>query len=130
MARSKLGRNDPCTCGSGRKVKRCCGGQRRSTLDHPPALGDHEPDSKVELRAFEVIEVQEGLGYRVMELGDEPSRPQWVADAEGSWSAAPGTLFAGRFADDAAIRLPGHPDCPLCQAERARRMSETMGVHH
>ena len=23
---SKVGRNDPCTCGSGKKFKRCCGG--------------------------------------------------------------------------------------------------------
>jgi hypothetical protein len=25
---AKAGRNDPCPCGSGRKLKRCCGGRR------------------------------------------------------------------------------------------------------
>jgi uncharacterized protein len=25
--KSKIGRNDPCPCGSGKKYKRCCGGQ-------------------------------------------------------------------------------------------------------
>ncbi|HEX9194067.1 MAG TPA: SEC-C metal-binding domain-containing protein [Burkholderiales bacterium] len=24
MARPKIGRNDPCPCGSGRKFKKCC----------------------------------------------------------------------------------------------------------
>ncbi|MGD0470183.1 MAG: SEC-C metal-binding domain-containing protein [Terriglobales bacterium] len=24
---SKLGRNDPCPCGSGKKYKKCCGGR-------------------------------------------------------------------------------------------------------
>ena len=28
-AEKKLGRNDPCHCGSGRKFKHCCGGSRR-----------------------------------------------------------------------------------------------------
>ena len=30
-AASKIGRNDPCPCGSGKKFKRCC-------VDQPPAL--------------------------------------------------------------------------------------------
>lgn len=25
---AKIGRNDPCPCGSGKKFKRCCGGAR------------------------------------------------------------------------------------------------------
>jgi SEC-C motif len=29
----RLGRNDPCPCGSGRKVKRCCGQQRGPAQD-------------------------------------------------------------------------------------------------
>ena len=26
VARAKVGRNDPCPCGSGKKYKKCCGG--------------------------------------------------------------------------------------------------------
>ncbi len=29
MARTKVGRNDPCPCGSGKKYKRCCEGKSR-----------------------------------------------------------------------------------------------------
>ena len=28
IARSAIGRNDPCTCGSGKKFKRCCGARK------------------------------------------------------------------------------------------------------
>jgi uncharacterized protein YchJ len=31
MTNKRMGRNDPCLCGSGRKFKRCCG--RTSVLD-------------------------------------------------------------------------------------------------
>lgn len=29
----KVGRNSPCTCGSGKKYKRCCGGNTNGTKD-------------------------------------------------------------------------------------------------
>src|SRR5207237_7070180 len=34
----KVGRNDPCPCGSGAKFKRCCG--VRPAADPPPPVGD------------------------------------------------------------------------------------------
>ncbi|HVS13168.1 MAG TPA: SEC-C metal-binding domain-containing protein [Thermoanaerobaculia bacterium] len=133
--RTKLGRNSRCPCGSGRKVKRCC---RTSVevraLEHPPVLAERGIDPTAGLRAFEVLAVEPGLGYRVAELGDDAvTAVRWIADEEGSWVATPGDMFAGRFAGDAAIRMPGHPDCPLCRAERARRMAAVAraraGVH-
>ncbi|TFH13897.1 MAG: hypothetical protein E4H02_10920, partial [Lentisphaerales bacterium] len=27
---AKIGRNDPCPCGSGKKYKKCCGGEKRA----------------------------------------------------------------------------------------------------
>jgi hypothetical protein len=33
MMKTKVGRNDPCPCGSGRKYKRCCGNSVRVTID-------------------------------------------------------------------------------------------------
>ena len=147
------GRNEPCGCGSGRKSKRCCragGGARGeegqapdlpwtmggwapllppgaldpSESGHPPPLAELGIDAGAELRVFEVVEVVDGLGYRVAEVGEGPAGIRWVQDPDGSWVAARGTLFAGRFADDTSIRMPDHPDCPLCQAERDRRMTE------
>jgi uncharacterized protein YchJ len=29
----KIGRNDPCPCGSGRKYKKCCGGVKKASID-------------------------------------------------------------------------------------------------
>jgi hypothetical protein len=99
-------------------------GRKNRALGHPPSLAEAGIDPAAELRAFEVLEVEPGLGYRVAELGDGAVVPvRWVADPEGSWVATPGDMFAGRFADDAAIRMPGHPQCPMCQAEKARRMA-------
>lgn len=38
----KVGRNDPCPCGSGRKFKKCCGGPlARALLDPRPLVGPH-----------------------------------------------------------------------------------------
>jgi hypothetical protein len=31
MARERVGRNDRCACGSGKKFKRCCGAKERSS---------------------------------------------------------------------------------------------------
>ena len=36
---SKIGRNDPCACGSGRKYKLCCGAVRCAALRIVPAPG-------------------------------------------------------------------------------------------
>lgn len=92
-----------------------------SVVEHPPPLADAEHLLGAELRVFEVVEVIDGLGYRVVEIEDSPGEPIWVEDVEGSWIAAPGTLFAGRFRNDTSICMPEHADCPLCQAERDRR---------
>jgi uncharacterized protein len=35
--RSKIGRNDPCHCGSGLKYKRCCGTAQAQNSPRPPA---------------------------------------------------------------------------------------------
>lgn len=62
MAMAKLGRNERCGCGSGRKVKRCCGTQRGPSPQDlawvflrdqarkfAPVLGDYEPFEIAEL---------------------------------------------------------------------------------
>ena len=46
---AKIGRNDPCPCGSGQKYKRCCGPRddaaaaERAAADRAPALGRQTP---------------------------------------------------------------------------------------
>ncbi len=36
----KIGRNDPCPCGSGKKFKRCCLGKETSPLTAPPSVAE------------------------------------------------------------------------------------------
>jgi hypothetical protein len=61
---AKLGRNEPCPCGSGRKVKRCCGQQRGPS---PEALAWqclHEQAGKFApiLRGYDELEIDRLLG--------------------------------------------------------------------
>ena len=61
--RSRIGRNDPCTCGSGKKYKRCHG----SASSPPQIPGDHlrEMLSAIEARRVQ-RERQQGLGRHII----------------------------------------------------------------
>jgi SEC-C motif len=66
---AKLGRNEPCPCGSGRKVKRCCG-QRRGPSEQDLAwqfLREQARKFAPVLRNHEEVEITELLD-RVIEL--------------------------------------------------------------
>src|SRR5207244_424145 len=43
-AREKIGRNDPCPCGSGKKYKHCCLPGHAPSIDHVWARQDEESD--------------------------------------------------------------------------------------
>jgi hypothetical protein len=66
MAREKIGRNDPCSCGSGKKYKKCCG----SVAGEPPLHGisQHELNLKVsEMHAMMAQrEKQQGRGRPII----------------------------------------------------------------
>lgn len=79
MSTERVGRNDPCPCGSGKKFKRCCFGRPMSpvppepstteafVLDGPAAVLVEEENSqrwRIELRYF--AKVREALGADVM----------------------------------------------------------------
>lgn len=63
----KIGRNDPCTCGSGRKFKQCCGRaartysdeERRNVRNALRQIPDQDPDRYLEVRN----EVFEGIWH-------------------------------------------------------------------
>jgi hypothetical protein len=62
-AEPKVGRNDPCSCGSGKKYKKCCAGKEapaaapRSVLEQFQEIGDRSPRVKQQL--FEALRVPE-----------------------------------------------------------------------
>ena len=41
---AKTGKNDPCPCGSGRKYKKCCMGNKTTTITAPPVLSVLNPN--------------------------------------------------------------------------------------
>jgi hypothetical protein len=80
MASKKIGRNQPCLCGSGRKFKKCHGSPQRSTI--PPAVPPEVSQKLAELHALEKQrEQQQGYGrpiissrvgaFRFVAVGDE-----------------------------------------------------------
>jgi hypothetical protein len=66
----KVGRNDPCPCGSGKKFKRCHGGITGPPASTPPALSEEALEAKIaQIRAFQKQrEQQQGLGKSIISL--------------------------------------------------------------
>ena len=83
--RRKVGRNDPCPCGSGRKYKKCCGGGRSQTGGQ-----NHGHDEELSVQYYESLESQfeqreaEGMFevLRVLELDKDHSEPALVEAVE------------------------------------------------
>jgi len=60
----KIGRNDPCLCGSGKKYKKCC-------LDKPsPSMSEMPPEVKLQIEKMQAIQEQirkqQGLGRPII----------------------------------------------------------------
>lgn len=61
----KIGRNQPCPCGSGRKYKRCCG----STLNDTSSPSSNFTSALERLKADELIrQQQQGLGRPIISI--------------------------------------------------------------
>lgn len=59
----KIGRNDPCPCGSGKKYKRCC-------YDRNDYIPSEVPSQFERLKAKQLqIEKQQGLGRSIISTG-------------------------------------------------------------
>jgi hypothetical protein len=74
---SKIGRNEPCPCGSGRKYKKCCGDPRvQHSIRAVPRLFPLAQDPKLQASRLEARELirkqQQGLGRPIssVKLGD------------------------------------------------------------
>ena len=66
----KLGRNDPCHCGSGKKYKRCCMGsvskQHAQVSDEVEAMLAMNPDLTLD-------ELNAALQYKVQDRNNQPN---------------------------------------------------------
>src|SRR5437660_12327052 len=67
---NKIGRNDPCPCGSGKKFKKCYGGISAETVSQLPPLSKKALEAKIEqIKAFQKQrEQQQGLGKSIISL--------------------------------------------------------------
>ena len=101
--RAKLGRNDPCSCGSGRKYKTCCLSAQRAAPPPPPvgAPSDH----------WEEMGPQVGPGP----VPVERPRRKAVQPSQARMPSRPGFSFQ-RVADDLNARLPGMALAPYAIA--------------
>lgn len=65
IAVAKLGRNEPCPCGSGQKVKRCCGQQRGPSPETLAwqCLHEHARNFAPVLRGYSEIDIDQLLEY-------------------------------------------------------------------
>ncbi len=53
-AEPKVGRNDPCPCGSGRKFKKCCGAETSTATNYAPVPQQLRPERLAELRPHQL----------------------------------------------------------------------------
>ncbi len=67
---NKIGRNDPCPCGSGKKFKKCHGGISAEPVPQLPPLSKETLEAKIEqIKAFQKQrEQQQGLGKSIISL--------------------------------------------------------------
>src|SRR5437763_445828 len=67
---NKIGRNDACPCGSGKKLKKCHGGISAQPASQLPALSKEALGAKIEqIKAFQKQrEQQQGLGKSIISL--------------------------------------------------------------
>jgi hypothetical protein len=138
----KRGRNQPCPCGSGRKLKRCCGapGSRGpfglpgetepyvvELMEVPAWASRTSPPGRVDtpLRMFEISKVEAGLGVWAVELKGRRRRgePFWIEDQEASFVLAPGNCFGICLEPGEPIQIPPFWEgCPHCaELKRQRR---------
>jgi tetratricopeptide (TPR) repeat protein len=76
----RVGRNDPCPCGSGKKYKKCCGGKETST---PKPLFDRRIMERDLLALKQAIEGKnfssvEEMNKYIREVNQDGKLPQWV----------------------------------------------------
>jgi tetratricopeptide (TPR) repeat protein len=135
----KIGRNQPCPCGSGRKYKRCCGSATSSTMDRPRddevleiteegiaiVLGDLDQLSNRVPDLLRRGEVDEALRVCQELVRRYPNNIDWrehfgaVYEAQGDVKrAAAHYRMAADFARNAEGFDPEYIDWALEQAER------------
>jgi len=137
----KVGRNDPCPCGSGKKYKKCCGQNEAKKVEPPPfdrrlmersLLGVKQLVSEKKLDS--VDEINQYLG-RVMKNG---KAPQWIPKTP--LEKAQSVIFkaletSGKKRIELVKQaLKVSPDCAdayvLLAEEKVQSLEEALSLYH
>jgi hypothetical protein len=112
VASGKVGRNEPCPCGSGKKYKKCCLDRERSApSEEPGAAALHELDGRLVslIHAFAVKRFGDAWKSALIEvaswMGDVPELLQLLAPWTAYTLEMEGRLVLDWFQEDRAHRL-------------------------
>ena len=134
---AKIGRNDPCPCGSGKKHKRCCLPARRTAaLPRPIFLFD--PDPLDELTNAAVDRIREGrleeaerlcerLAAEYPDMVDPLRRYAMLYEAKGD--AAKAAQYYRRAADFASTHEGYDPELVDEYLQRALQLEAAAAAH-
>jgi tetratricopeptide (TPR) repeat protein len=139
-AQKKVGRNDPCPCGSGKKYKKCCGRDVASEPISPPF--DRRLMERDLLALKQTIEGKnfgsvEEMNKYMREINQDGKLPRWVPktpleQAQTLIYEALETVGRRRL-ELAEQALKISPDCAdayvLLAEERAKRVKEALGLY-
>lgn len=124
---AKIGRNDPCPCGSGKKCKRCCQGKPQAgsaaaVADSGPALATHLSDQATGARPDDpaLTRRAEALIATVVRWRQRPGHEaRWGAEVQATLEAKHALAFPllrlllTRYAPDGRQQTPP-PDYAVC----------------
>ncbi len=127
LRETKVGRNDPCPCGSGKKYKRCCQGKpgtgsAAAVTDSGPALVTHLSDQATGARPDDpaLTRQAEGLIATVVRWRRRPGHgARWGAEVQATLEAKQVLAFPllrlllTRYAPDGRQQTPP-PDYAVC----------------
>jgi tetratricopeptide (TPR) repeat protein len=101
----KVGRNDPCPCGSGRKYKHCCQGKPPAAFAAGASQGSPAPPSRAKLNAmFVTAQAHADAGrWREAALLFEELARQEPSNAKSLFNLGWSYLRCGRFKEAASV---------------------------
>ena len=79
----KVGRNDPCPCGSGKKYKHCCYAKDSVKHDAPPEEAEAEVDAETDPEAAEEEHLEDERRSQRAASQQKGGRGRFQGDARG-----------------------------------------------
>lgn len=132
--KAKIGRNEPCLCGSGRKYKKCCSPGTPRVASSPPSScvecgGETRPATPEEVRA-----INQDAEWMCARIEEEDAYPPPLGTARAAvvclecdrfWCMLGDSEFAGNFG---ASRVLGEPAAAEVGSQQALDVRQALDV--